>query len=234
MNKYVRWDSVGSDDTTTETITIVFDSVTISRIVITEHNLKDFSVTYGAGASSFSNVVGIDGAVSGIVEAAFAENTAYYEFDAVTTTQINILATKTQSIDVQKFITAFVTTNEIGTFTGYPDAKPYIDSNERRSEVLTGKYITQKKFDTIKCQLSLQHTEQNDIDIIESMYDSPEPFLVWLCGGRYGSAYFSVSIKNWRLQDLYQVQSYGAIKTTWRNNSYIGSPITSIKFAEEV
>jgi len=234
MNRFTRWDSVGSDDTTAETITITFASTTINRIFIVDHNLKDFAITYGAGASSFANVVGVDGSKSGIVETVFAENTSYYEFDSVTTTQINITATKTQSVDAQKYITIFVTTDEIGTFEGFVDVKPATDANEKRSQVLTGKYITQKNFETFQAQLKLQHTEQGDINIIESMYESQDPFLIWLCGGKYGTDNFSVDFKNWRLKDLYQVQTYNNIKTTWRNNSYIGSPITSIKFAEEV
>ena len=57
LNRYVRWDSVGSDDTTTETLVITFPSTTFNRLMIVDHNLKEFDVTYGAGATAFTNVV---------------------------------------------------------------------------------------------------------------------------------------------------------------------------------
>ena len=235
MNRYLRWDSVGSDDTTAETITITFDSTTIDRIFIVDHNLKDFSITYGSGASSFANVVGIDGALGGgIVETAFAQDTAYYEFDQVTTDQINITATKTQTVDAEKYITIFVTTNELGTFEGYPNVRPQVDANEKREQVQSGKFITQKNFESFAAQLSIEHSVQADVTLVDTMYESQDPFLIWLCGGKYGSSNFSVNFKNWRLKDLYQVQTFNDMKTTFRDNSYVGSPITSIRMAEEV
>ncbi len=234
MNRFLRWDTIGSDDITAETITITIPSTAMSRIFIVGHNLKDFSITYDVGLTAFTNVVGVDGTKTGIVETAFSENTAYYEFDSVTTTQINIIATKTQVANEQKYITVFITTDEIGTFEGYPNVKPETDANEKRSQVQTGKYITQKNFETFRAQISSEHTDQGDINIIESMYESQEPFLIWLCGGKYGTDNFAVDFKNWRLQDLYQVQTYNNLKTIWRDNSYIGSPMTGIKLAEEV
>lgn len=234
MNRELRWDSVGSDDTTTETLTITLPSATIDRIIIAEHNLKDFEITYGAGATSFTNVAGIDGSKSGIVETAFSENTAYYEFDAVTTTQINISATKTQIVDAQKFITIFVTTEELGTFIGFPDVSPEINSNVKRARVQTGKFISQKNFETFSAQLSSEHTEQADIDLMNTVYERQNPFIIWLCGGKFGTDNFSVNFKNWRLQDIYQVQTFGSMQTTFRNNVYISSPITRLRVAEEV
>lgn len=234
MNRYLRWDSVGSDDTTAETITITFPLTTINRLLLIDHNLKDYSITYGAIATPFSNVVGIDGSKSGIVETAFSEDSSYYEFDEITTNQINITATKTQIADAEKYINMFITTSEVGTFVGYPDAKPSLDANERRAQVQTGKFITQKNFETFDLSLSIEHTEQNDVDLINYMYESQEPFLIWLCGGKYGIESFSVELKNWRLKDIYQVQTYKNIKTPFRNNSYLGSPIMSISMAEEV
>ena len=41
ISKYTRWESIASDDTTTETITINFKtSQTIDRIIFTEHNFN--------------------------------------------------------------------------------------------------------------------------------------------------------------------------------------------------
>ena len=234
MNKYLRWDSIGSDDTTSEDITITFDSTTFSRLFLVSHNLKEFTITYGAGSTAFTNVVGIDGTKSGITETVFSENTSYYEFDAVTTTQINISALKTQVADDEKYITLVAVTTEMGTFEGYPQVTPMTDANEKRAQVQTGKYITQKSFETFNAKISQEHTSQEDIDLLNTMYERQQPFLLWLCGGKYGTANFSVEFKNWRLQDLYQVQTYGPVETRFRSNVYTSSPMTAIQLAEEV
>lgn len=234
MNRLLRWDSVGSNDTTSETLTITFDSTKIDRLFILGHNLKDYTITYGAGALAFTNVLGVDGLKSGISETEFAENTSYYEFDEVTTSQINITARKTQITDSDKYITGLIVTRELGTFKGYPSIKPNIDAEERRVKALSGKYITQKSFEVFNVKFSMQHTEQSDIDLFDTMFESQESFLLWLCGGKYGSSNFSVSFKNWRLQDLYQVQTYGRMNTSFRKNIYTSSPMTSLSLAEEV
>lgn len=234
MNRYFRWDSVGSDDTTTETITITFPSTTISRLCITDHNLKDFSVTYGAGASAFANVVGIDGATSGIAETAFTENTAYYEFDSVTTTQLNISATKTHIVDAQKYINMIIATEEIGTLAGYPEIKANTSANEKRAKTNSGRYKTQKGYEVFEAKLESEYTSQDDIDIFNTLFEAQEPFLIWPCGARYGVSNFSVDIKNWRLKDIYQVQTFSSINTDWRGGIYISSPFTRLRVTEEV
>lgn len=234
MNKYLRWDSVGSDDATAETLTITMPSAAIDRIFIVDHNLKDYSITYGAGASAFTNVVGVDGAKSGIVETAYALDTSYYEFDEVTTTQINITATKTQVADQQKYIHIFIATKEIGTLDGYPDLLPVADANESRAQLQNGKYITQKSFEVFSSKLDLEYISQGDVDIFNAVYERQEPFIIWLCGGKYGSGNFSISFKNWRLKDVYQVQTFGAINTTWNNNVYVNNPKMQIRVAEEI
>ena len=234
MNRYLRWDSVGSNDSTAETLVVTFPSATIDRILLVDHNLKDFSITYGAGASAFSGVVGIDGAGSGIVETAFTQDTAYYEFTPVTTTRINITATKTQIANAQKYITLIAATEEIGTLEGYPVITPTISSNEKRAQTIGGKYITQKSYEVFGAKLALEHTSQDDINILNTIYEAQDPFLIWPCGGKYGTTNFSVDFKSWRLKDLYQVQTFGQISNTFRKSIYTSSPITTITVGEEV
>lgn len=234
MNRYLRWDSVGSNDTTAETLVITFPSATIDRILLVDHNLKDFSITYGAGASAFSGVVGINGAGSGIIETAFAQDTAYYEFTPVTTTRINITATKTQMANAQKYITLIAATAEIGTLEGYPTVTPTIIANEKRAQTLGGKYITQKSYEIFGAKLAFEYTSQNDVNILNTLFETQAPFLIWLCGGKYSTDNFSVDLKNWRLKDLYQVQTYGQISNTFRKGIYSSSPITAITVGEEV
>lgn len=234
MNKYLRWDSVGSDDATAETLTIAIPSAAIDRIFIVDHNLKDYSITYGSGASAFTNVVGVNGAKSGIVETAYSLDTSYYEFDEVVTDQINITATKTQIADAQKYIHIFIATKEIGTLEGYPEVTPSLDANESRAKLQNGKYITQKNFEVFDGELELGYISQNDVDIMNSAYESQDPFIIWLCGGRYGNSNFSIDLKNWRLKDVFQVQTFGDMRTTFNSNVYVNNPFVELRMAEEI
>jgi len=234
MEREVRWDSVGSNDATVETITITFTSVTIDRLFLVDHNLKDFNITFGAGASSFTNVIGINGPTSGISEANFAEDTAYYEFDSITTDQINITANTTQVPNEDKHITLMAVMEELGTFIGFVKLKPATTGNEKSFKTQTGKSITQKGFEAFDCSFALEYIEQADMDLITTAYESQEPFLVWLCGGKFGTSSFSVEQKNWRLKDLYQVQTFGKIPTPWDRNVYTSRPKTRIRLQEEV
>jgi len=88
-NNFTVWRSVGSDDTTTETITVTLSSSqTFNRLFLLRHNFKEFTVKYWNGFSfvNFVNVVGINGiATSGISETVYALGSSYYEFDSVTT-----------------------------------------------------------------------------------------------------------------------------------------------------
>lgn len=96
------WRSVGSGQATVETYELTITAAkTINRLALVKHNLLDFDIKYHNGTSfvDFSNVVGINGSVPpgpGISETAFLENTAYYEFDEVSTDKILLTARKVQ------------------------------------------------------------------------------------------------------------------------------------------
>ncbi len=135
-NKFFKWSSVGSDDTTVETITISFPAaVQITRIFLADFNWKEFTVKFGGVPTDFTNVVGIDGALGGgIAETVFARDTAYYEFDAVTTDTIEITVTKTQVVDEEKTLVMFIATEELGTLVGFPPNKGIGLSRNEKSE----------------------------------------------------------------------------------------------------
>ena len=121
-NRLSYYRSVGSNDTITETLTITLPSAqTIDRILILDHNWKEFTIKYDS-ATDFTSVVGLDGALGGgISETVFADGTAYYEFDSVSVTStIEIAITKTQVANAQKFVNQIIGTTEIGTLVGYP------------------------------------------------------------------------------------------------------------------
>ena len=155
-NPYTYWYTSGSNDSTTEVLTITFpSSVPITRLLLLDHNFKNYTVKYlnGLGAFvDFTNAVGMDGAMSGgkIAETIFSDGSSYYEFDSVTTNQIKISIVSTQVTNADKFLNACIATTEIGTLAGYPTISPIaVDRNSKIKKTLSGRYSIQKSDETV-------------------------------------------------------------------------------------
>ncbi len=224
-NKFVLWQSSGSDDTTTETITATFASATINRILLLSMNFKEFTVKYDVTGTptDFTNVVGLDGSQSVIAETVYARDSAYYEFTPVTTTKIYITAAKTQIVDAEKFLERLIATEEIGTFTGFPIiAKEELNQNINKQKTVSGNLNSQKRIETFSSSINFKNYPpiQNDYDIFLDLVRRPESFLVWLCGGKFGEN-FSITRENWFLKNVYNVQATGKLNAKWNRNIYL-------------
>lgn len=239
VNRYTRWESVGSSDATTETIEVTLNGEqTINRIFLLGFNFKAFSVKYFNGATfvDFANVIGVNGVTkSGINETNYNDNSAYYEFDSVTTSRLEITCDKTQVANAQKFLNNFVATAEIGTFSGYPRVQPRSDRNETKARSLSRKYVIQKTYETTKIKINFKtHPFQNDLDILDALFNREEPFLIYPCGGRSGENFFRINQKSWRLEDLFNVQLAGQMRNDYEKGVYTLGFNKSITFEEHV
>lgn len=229
-NMETYWRSVGSSDSITEEITITFSgSKTIDRILLVDMNWKEFNIQYDAGGvwTSFSSVVGLDGSTSGISETAFADTTAYYEFTSVTTGSIRIQVTKSQVVDAQKYLNQCICTEELGTFVGYPVVSGITLSRAQKNKMtLNGKFSVQKSLETLGYKLKFVDypslsAYNADVDLMLTLMDSEDPFLVWLCGGRRGTSYFKYPLPGFRLNDVKQMQIGKAYKMSYSKNIYV-------------
>jgi hypothetical protein len=232
-NKFIRWTSSGSDDTTTETITITFPSATIDRVFLIDTNFKEFTIKYDVGGTptDFTDVLGLDGSQSVIAETVYARDTAYYEVDPVTTTKIYITATKSQVVDAEKSLERFYATEEIGTFQGYPLVTPEtLNPNINQQKVLSGNLNVQKRLETFECGLKFKNYPpiQNDYDITLDIQRRTSSFLIWLCGGKFGTS-FNMVRENWDLKNVYNVQAVGKLSPRWNNGIYLAGFSGSIK-----
>ncbi len=236
-NKYFKWISSGSNDATTETLTITFaSSVEISRIFIVNHNLKAFTVKYGAGAgSNFSGVTGMDSySESKIQETIFARNTAYYEFTPVTTNRLILTMTTTQTANADKFVGQIIATNEIGTLTGFPKLSGVaLDRNAQKEKAISGRLHVQKGYEAVNFDLDLSnYPYQTDIDILDGLHDGEDPFIVWLCGGV--PDYFTLTQRGFRVEDVYQMQIDAQMRNSYEKNVYVMGAKQQYSFAEVV
>jgi len=235
-NKFIKWVSSGSDDTTIETITITFPSATIDRIFLIDMNFKEFTVKYDVTGTptDFTSVVGLDGSQSIIAETDYARDTAYYEVDAVTTTKIYITATKTQIVDAEKSLERFYGTEELGTFVGFPTANnEALNQNINLQKVLSGNLNAQKKLETFEMTLQFKNYTaiQNDYDILLDLHRRVDSFLVWLCGGKFGEN-FSITRENWDLKNVYNVQAIAKLNAKWNKGIYIAGFSGALKLQQ--
>jgi hypothetical protein len=236
-NKYYKWESIGSNDATTETITITLPSpVSISRIFLLNHNFKNFQVQYNNGSpANFTNVRGLDSyAANNINVTNFARDTAYFEFDAVTTAVIIITCSTTQVTNAQKFLQQFICTNELGTLQGYPKMNGIsLDRNIRKEEAHSGRFQIQKGYEVAGFDLTLNHYPvQADIDLLDSLHERENNFLVWLCGGKPDQ--FRIKQRGFNLSDLYQMQIDASMRNSYEKNVYLMGVSQIYSFLEAV
>jgi len=239
ISKYTQWQSSGSNDTTTEIITIdLSTNYEINRVFLLDTNFKNFNIKYYDGEAyvDFTNVVGVNGAESvSILETDYSEDTAYYEFDNVTTNSILVEVLSSQVVDAEKFLTQVIIAKEIGTLKGFPRIVPQAERNETKSKTLSGKYIVQKSYETNQIKTTFKsHPYQEDLDIIEELFLREEPFLVYPCGGRKGENYFKFDMINWRLKDIYNMQIVGKLKNEFEKGVYLLGFNKTITFEEHI
>ena len=227
------WQSIGTDDTTTETITVTYNkTVTIDRIILNRMNFKQFTVKYDLSSvwTDFTTVVGLDGALGGgISETAFADETAYYEVDQITTTGIQIEVLKTQVADAEKIIYNLFTSVELGTLEYPPRIEGAFNRKQRQSEVLSGLTNIQKAFEVNNFGLEFtSHPSESDMDLINTLFDEENSFLVWLCGGKRGSSSFRFDLKGYNLRDIYNMQISGGQSPNYPGSIYVNAPNNTI------
>jgi hypothetical protein len=223
------WRSVGSNDTTTETLTVTFDTQTIDRVLLLDCNFKGFTVKYLSGVSyvHFANVIGIGGGTkTNITETSFSENSAYYEFDSVSTGGLQISIDTTQTTNAEKYISQFIGSSEIGTFVGYPEvSKISVDRNSRSKKTLSGRYSVQKSLETMGYSIKFKNYPTSsvynvDIDLAITLLESEPPFIIFPCGGRYESKHFTTAIPGFRLKDAKLVQVIKGYRLKYLKNIY--------------
>ena len=201
-------------------------AVTIARIVLADVNWKEFTVKFDGGPD-FTTVVGLDGALGGgIAETAFVRDTAYYEFDAVTATTIEITITKTQVANEDKTLVLFIATEELGTLTGFPNNKGVtLSRNESSEKAISGRFSIEKSYESASFELTLKayavRTDvigQADIDLLDSLHDMNIALIVWANGGVPDN--FRVEQRGWRLKDIYHMQTIRGTRNAYSKNVY--------------
>lgn len=240
-NPLSYWRSVGSSDAVTETIEIEFtEAMTFDRIFLVDHNFKSYNIQYFNGSiyTHFTSVIGLSGSMANITETVYARDTSYYEFTQVTSTKIRIQVTTTQTTNAQKSLNQVIVTSELGTLQGYPVIKsPELNRNLQNQKMLSKRTLSFKSDETFKVQLDFKdypNRLSDDVDLMFELHDTDDTFLIWICGGRFGSNYFRKTLRGYRLRDVIAVQMVSALKPVYSDNVYVNQVNFSTQFEEAV
>jgi len=191
------WITTGSVDANNTTLTVDFgDAKTITEIFLILHNFKAYTVKYWNGSSyvNFSTP---------IAETTNTATTTHYSFTSVSTQRIQLTITGTMVANSDKSLCQLVATQSIGQISAWPViSKPTHVTNIQKSMMLSGKTHLTRNAGGFTCELKVKILSTSaDLAIIETLYDSVDGFLVWLCGG--STSQFSSVRKGYRLEDLY-------------------------------
>lgn len=219
------WTSESGSDFVTEIISISFPSlVTINRLLLRKLNWKSFRITHSHG-EEFSVPINVT---------EWDQDSFYFEFDNVTLSSIDIEIYTTQTADAIKYLGEVVATNEIGTLDLHPTISIDFNNNEIVTKLLSGlkRSTPQKQTATLKIDYKLCPS-QNDITLLEDLFDFGEAVLCWPCGGKYGSDSFKYQVKGWRLKDIFQMSPKGKLSSDWYK-SFLGGIKRDLTFEESI
>jgi hypothetical protein len=194
LNAWITSGSVDANDTTWE---VDFgEAKDISEILLLKHNFKEFKVEYWDGSSyqDFSPA---------IIETVNTLESNYYETDLVSTSKVRVTIYGTQTPNEDKYMYQFIATEKLGRLNGWPIIKaPKHSRNRIKTQTLSGKMSIVENIGGFSCKLGVSSlSDWDDLDLIETLYDANEGFLVWLCGGDENQ--FRTVRQGYRMEDIY-------------------------------
>ena len=223
------WVTTGSVDADNTTFTVDFgDAKFITDILLVKHNFKAFTVQYSTDNVSFS---AFSAAIS---ESNCTAETSHYEFTQVEARYVKITITGTQTANEDKELYQFIATRQLGQLAGWPQIRsPKHDTNKKKAQMLSGKLNVTRNVGGFFCELSVKEWRSDaDMTIVETLYNSTEGFLVWLCGG--SESQFSSSRIGYRLEDIYLMKCANDYEPEFVDGGYYRGLDIKIQLAEVV
>jgi hypothetical protein len=222
---WVTTSSVDADNTYLDIDMI--DYKTVTDVFLLKHNFKNFTVKYWNGTAyvDFSPA---------IAETTCTAESSHYSVASVLTSKVRIQIYGTQTANQDKYLYQAVLTELIGQFAGWPVIRDLKHSkNKITSKMLSGKNNVLQNVSGISCTLKYDSiTSDADLLIIEDLYEQPEGFLVWLCGG--SESQFKTVRQGYRLEDLYLMKCQDDYVPEYNSGVYVLGVSLDIKLVEVV
>ncbi len=222
------WITTGSTDASLTTLTIdMVDARAITDIILIKHNFKNFTVKYWDGATyqPFSP------AISETTNTAASNS---YEVTQVSTSKIQITVNGTMVVDDDKYLFQFIASKRIGQLAGWPVIKnPLLERNKKSTKMLSGKLNIAENIGKFSCELTVKEwTSSADLTIVEALFNSPEGFLVWLCGG--SESQFASTRQGYRHEDIFLMKCVNDYEPEYVEGQYLRGLDIKIKLAEVI
>lgn len=205
------WRSIGSDDNNSIILLADFGTPrTFDTLILTNANLKDFTLEYVNGASAWQTLV---------TETNNTAETYFTQFTPVTGQQIRLTMNTTIAADAEKTIQDFIVTQSIGQLVGFPAVGFKPDGVQKKKTMLNGKdkFVLSGFSNNITLNFR-DHVGAADGELFNTLVSLTEAFLVWPCGG--DASQFARSDIGYRLQDIYLVTVDKGYSHTFTKNLY--------------
>lgn len=145
--------------------------------------------------------------------------TKLHSFATKSARYFRIVISGTMTADDDKYMTQLIITESLGEFSFQPRVKPIIDRNRKATKYLSGKSHIIKSVTAFQCDVEMQSvTSDTDLTLVETLFDSYEGFLVWLCGGT--TSQFDTQRVGWRLEDIFLVNVGNEYRPEWGQSRY--------------
>ncbi|RLA59598.1 MAG: hypothetical protein DRQ89_13850 [Epsilonproteobacteria bacterium] len=229
-NNTSAWLTTDSNDAAnTEIEVLLGDTKEVSNIILVSHNLKAYTIQYWNGSAyvDFSTIIS---------ETTNTETTNLHTFTTVTTDQIKIIITGTQTADADKQIKQLIITDEVasGQLEGWPIIKrPRHSTNKKISTMLSGKVNVVESVGGFGMDLTVRNWNIDaDLDLVEEIYFGNRGVLVWLSGG--DETQFSRAHIGYRKEDLFLMRVVNDYTPEFRSGIYSTGIKVNMKLRESI
>lgn len=195
-NNNSGWATTDSSDAGTTTMVVQFgETRSFSDILLVGHNFKNYTLKYydGSAYQNFSTAV------------APTDNTAsttYHTFTEVSSTALQLKINGTQTPNQDKYLKQFIVTELLGTLDFEPEVQPQWDRDRKVTKFISGKNFVAKSVGGFNCRIRMKNAgNSSSFSLIESLFETYEGFLVWLCGG--DTTQFEHVRQGYRLEDIF-------------------------------
>lgn len=218
-NNNSGWATTGSVDAGSTTMIVSFgETRSFTDLLFVGHNWKNYNCKYYDG----TNYINFSSAIDQTDNTA---STTYFNFSEVSTTALQLKINGTQTANQDKYLKQFICTAIIGTFTVEPQVSPVMNKNRKATQFLSGKSFIAKSTGAFNCRIRMATVSNNaDLTLIESLFDSYDGFLVWLCGG--DTSQFETIRQGFRLEDIFMCDLTNDFEAAFNNGRWFqGMPI---------
>lgn len=217
------WATTGSSDAGNTQILIEFNDLKeFNRIMLVQHNFKNFLLEYRDVADSWQTIQNVTNNI---------DATNYFEFSLVEGSAVRLTITATQVVDSDKFLRQFIICEELGRFTIEPQITAQFSKERKVNRYLSGKSFVATQVGGFSCRINKSgvFTEQ-DLALIETLFDQFDGFLVSLTGG--DTTPYETIRAGYRLRDIFYMQLSNEYEPNWDDGRYKNGMTIDLRLVE--